>query len=72
MPMLKDRVVVLVDDGLASSYTMLVAAGSVKKCAPAKLVVATPTGADPRSLDTPRHGYHAMEKKGIMELEVTA
>ena len=30
------------------------------------------TGADPRSLDTPRHGYHAMEKKGIMELEVTA
>lgn len=41
--MLKDRVVVLVDDGLASGYTMLVAAGSVKKCAPAKLVVATPT-----------------------------
>jgi hypothetical protein len=31
-----------------------------------------PSGADPCSLDTPRHGYHAMEKKGIMELEVTA
>ena len=43
MPVLKGRVVILVDDGLASGYTMLVAAGSVKKYAPAKVVVAAPT-----------------------------
>jgi predicted phosphoribosyltransferase len=36
--------VILVDDGLASGFTMLVAASSVKKLDPGRLVVAVPTG----------------------------
>ena len=43
MPVLKDRVIILVDDGLASGYTMLVAACSVKNYAPGRVVVAVPT-----------------------------
>lgn len=41
-PRLANRVVVLVDDGLASGYTMLVAAESVRKGGPRQLVVAVP------------------------------
>jgi putative phosphoribosyl transferase len=36
--------VILVDDGLASGFTMLVAASSVKRLNPGRLVVAVPTG----------------------------
>jgi predicted phosphoribosyltransferase len=43
MPALKDKVVILVDDGLASGFTMLAAARSAKKGAPEKIVVAVPT-----------------------------
>ena len=43
MPDLKDKVVVLVDDGLASGFTMLAAARSVRERAPKKIVAAVPT-----------------------------
>lgn len=42
-PYLKDRIVILVDDGLASGYTMLAAVRFVKKRAPASIIVAVPT-----------------------------
>jgi predicted phosphoribosyltransferase len=43
MPDLKDKVVVLVDDGLASGFTMLAAARSVKEKVPKKVIIAVPT-----------------------------
>ncbi|HMK95193.1 MAG TPA: phosphoribosyltransferase family protein [Candidatus Limnocylindrales bacterium] len=43
MPALKDKIVILIDDGLASGFTMLAAARSAKKGAPEKIVVAVPT-----------------------------
>lgn len=46
MPDLKDKQVVLVDDGLASGFTMLVAVRSVKKRNPYKVIVAVPTGSE--------------------------
>jgi len=42
-PDLKKKMVILVDDGLASGSTMLVAVKSVQKQAPEKIVVAVPT-----------------------------
>lgn len=42
-PPLKDRSVILVDDGLASGYTMLAAVRSVKRKTPKKIIVAVPT-----------------------------
>ncbi|MBN1235986.1 MAG: phosphoribosyltransferase [Methanotrichaceae archaeon] len=48
LPYLKGKVVILADDGLASGYTMLTAARTVRKKKPAKIVVAVPTA----SLDT--------------------
>jgi putative phosphoribosyl transferase len=44
MPDLKGKIVILVDDGLASGFTMLAAARSAKKRAPEKVIVAVPTG----------------------------
>ena len=43
MPQLRDKVVILVDDGLASGFTMLAAARSVRKSIPKNIVVAVPT-----------------------------
>lgn len=43
-PDLAGRTVILVDDGLASGYTMLIAIRYVKKRQPAKIIVAVPTG----------------------------
>ena len=43
MPDLKDKVVLLIDDGLASGFTMLAAARSAKRGTPEKIVVAVPT-----------------------------
>ncbi|MDI6826464.1 MAG: phosphoribosyltransferase family protein [Candidatus Aenigmarchaeota archaeon] len=43
-PELKGKIVILVDDGLASGYTMLVAIRSVKKQKPRRIIVAVPTG----------------------------
>jgi putative phosphoribosyl transferase len=40
---LKDKIVILVDDGLASGFTMLAAARSARKRKPKKIVVAVPT-----------------------------
>jgi predicted phosphoribosyltransferase len=43
MPDLTDRTVILIDDGLASGYTMRAAVEAVKKVKPAELIVAVPT-----------------------------
>lgn len=42
-PLLKDKVVIIVDDGLASGYTMLSAVDFIKRRKPEKVVVAVPT-----------------------------
>jgi len=44
MPDFNGKIVILVDDGLASGYTMLAAVRSVRKRGPEKVVVAVPTG----------------------------
>jgi predicted phosphoribosyltransferase len=44
LPSLEKKTVILVDDGLASGYTMIAAIEYVKKRNPAKIVVAVPTG----------------------------
>jgi predicted phosphoribosyltransferase len=49
-PAVKDRVVILVDDGLASGYTMLSAVRFLRREGPKKLVTAVPTAAG-RSAD---------------------
>jgi putative phosphoribosyl transferase len=43
LPNLSNKIVILVDDGLASGFTMLVAVKSVKDQAPKKIVIAVPT-----------------------------
>ena len=43
MPELRGKVVILVDDGLASGFTMLAAARSVRRQKPEKIVAAVPT-----------------------------
>jgi putative phosphoribosyl transferase len=43
-PSLKDKSVILVDDGLASGYTMLAAVEYAKKRNPSRIVIAVPTG----------------------------
>jgi putative phosphoribosyl transferase len=45
-PELKNRTVVLTDDGLASGYSMLAGAGFVKKRGPLALIVASPVSSD--------------------------
>lgn len=42
-PSLKDRIAILVDDGLASGYTMLAAVNFIKRKTPKKIIVAVPT-----------------------------
>lgn len=44
LPSLSDRTVILVDDGLASGFTMLVAVEALRKASPSQIVVAVPTG----------------------------
>lgn len=43
---LKDKQVILVDDGLASGFTMAVAVQSAKKMSPDKIIVAVPTASE--------------------------
>jgi putative phosphoribosyl transferase len=43
-PPCRDRSVIVVDDGLASGYTMLVALKYIKRKMPARLIAAVPTG----------------------------
>ena len=43
MPNLKENVVIIVDDGLASGFTMLAAARTVKDRKPKKVIIAVPT-----------------------------
>jgi predicted phosphoribosyltransferase len=42
-PRLRDRTAILVDDGLASGYTMSEAIGFIRKKSPEKIIVAVPT-----------------------------
>ena len=42
-PELKGKTAIIVDDGLASGYTLLAAISSVKKLSPARIIVAAPT-----------------------------
>jgi predicted phosphoribosyltransferase len=42
-PQLKGRTVIIVDDGLASGYTMLSAVSSIRKSSPAAIIVTIPT-----------------------------
>lgn len=42
-PELRGRSVIIVDDGLASGYTMLSAIRSIKKYSPARIIIAVPT-----------------------------
>ena len=44
MPDLRDRKVILVDDGLASGFTLLVAVEAVRKAGAESILVAVPTG----------------------------
>lgn len=43
-PSLKNKIVIIVDDGLASGYTMLAAIRFIKRMMPQRIVVAIPTG----------------------------
>ncbi len=43
MPSLKDKIVIVVDDGLASGFTMLAAVRSLRRRQPKKIVVTVPT-----------------------------
>jgi putative phosphoribosyl transferase len=43
-PPCKDRIIIVVDDGLASGYTMLAALKHIKKKMPSRLIAAVPTG----------------------------
>ena len=43
-PEVADKTVIVVDDGLASGYTMLAAVRSLKKMRPKRVIVAVPTG----------------------------
>jgi putative phosphoribosyl transferase len=43
-PSCRDRAVIVVDDGLASGYTMLAALSYIKKKKPSRLIAAVPTG----------------------------
>ncbi len=45
-PNLKDKIVIVADDGLASGYTMLAAIKFIKKTLPQKIIVAVSTGSD--------------------------
>jgi len=44
LPGLRSRVVLIVDDGLASGYTMAVAVDSIRREEPQEVIVAVPTG----------------------------
>ena len=44
LPSLKNKTAILVDDGLASGYTMIAATEYVKKRNPSRIVIAVPTG----------------------------
>jgi len=46
LPELKGRQVIIVDDGLASGYTMIAAIQWVRKTAPKQVVVGVPTGSE--------------------------
>lgn len=43
-PSLRDKTAILVDDGLASGYTMIAATEFVKKRNPSRIIIAVPTG----------------------------
>jgi len=46
LPVIKNKIVIVVDDGLASGYTMIAAIKFLKKKKPAKIIVAVPTASE--------------------------
>ncbi len=54
---LKDKVVIIVDDGLATGNTMLNTIGLIKKCHPKKIVVAIPVA--------PKEAIDALKNEGV-------
>jgi putative phosphoribosyl transferase len=44
MPSMENKIIILVDDGLASGFTMLAAVRSLRNKKPKKIIVAAPTG----------------------------
>jgi putative phosphoribosyl transferase len=54
---LKDKVVIIVDDGLATGYTMLNTIGIIKKCHPKKIVVAIPVA--------PKEAIDLLKNEGV-------
>lgn len=68
LPKVTERTVILVDDGLASGFTMLVAAEAVREAGAAEVVVAAPTAhADtvPRLVAAADHIYIANLRGGL-------
>jgi predicted phosphoribosyltransferase len=53
-PSIRDRTVVLVDDGLATGSTMRVAIAAARRMGPARIVVAVPVGAAPTCAELER------------------
>jgi putative phosphoribosyl transferase len=45
-PVLEGKIIIVVDDGLASGYTMLGAVKFIKRNSPMKIIVAVPTGSE--------------------------
>jgi predicted phosphoribosyltransferase len=45
-PELSDRTIILIDDGLASGFSMLAATESIKTLHPKKTIIAVPTGSE--------------------------
>ena len=44
LPIMKDKTIIIVDDGLASGYTMISAIKFIKRKSPQKVIVGVPTG----------------------------
>jgi len=63
VPRIRDRVVILVDDGIATGATMRAAIESIQRQEPARLIVAVPT-ASPRTADE----FHSLVDEFICEI----
>ncbi len=61
---IKNKIVILVDDGLATGYTMLKTIQLIKKCQPSKIIVAVPVG--------PKEAIDMLKKNGatVVVLEI--
>jgi len=62
LPELKNKTIILVDDGLASGFTMLAAIESARQRGTKEIIVAVPTASSP--------AYHRVEKKADQVLSL--